>query len=166
VSIAELVRGVRGALGGEGCDAFDRNHDDMIAVNELVTAVNAALNGCPAAATPTATRPPTLETIQQEIFSPRCAIPTCHDAAFRSGDLVLEAGAAYDELVGVEPDVDTARDAGLLRVDPGSPDNSFLLIKLEGPPPSQGSRMPLTGPPLAAEDVALIRAWIAAGAAP
>jgi hypothetical protein len=166
VSIAELVRGVVGALGGAGCEAFDRNGDGTIAVNELIVAVNAALHGCPIAATPTATRPATLWTIQETIFSPRCAIATCHDTTTRSGDLVLEAGASHGELVGVEPDVDTARDAGLLRVDPGDPDNSFLVIKLEGPTPSQGSRMPLTGPLLDPADIGIIRAWIAAGAAP
>jgi len=166
VSIAELVRGVGGALGGEGCTAFDRNGDGTIGINELVTAVNAALDGCPAGATPTATRPPTLEAIQNTIFSPRCATATCHDSSFRSGDLLLEEGAAYGELVGIEPEIETARDAGLLRVDPGDPENSFLLIKLEGPPPSQGSRMPLTGPLLTPEEVDLIRAWISAGAPP
>ena len=52
----------------------------------------------------------------------------------------------------------------MLRVDPGHPDNSFLLTKLTGPPLGQGSRMPLTGDLLSDAEVALIRAWILAGA--
>jgi len=165
VAINELVRGVGGALGGEGCAAFDRNTDGMIAIAELVAAVNAAMSGCPAMPTPTF-RPATLAEIQEAIFSPRCAIATCHDSTFRSGDLLLEAGASHTELVGVEPAIETARDAGLLRVDPGNPGNSFLLIKLEDPPPSQGSRMPLTGPLLDSDDIDLIHRWIANGAPP
>ncbi len=48
VSIAELVRGVRLALGvaDEACTAFDRDGDGDVAVNELITAVRAALDGC------------------------------------------------------------------------------------------------------------------------
>jgi hypothetical protein len=48
-----------------------------------------------------------------------------------------------------------------LRVDPGHPENSFLLVKLEGPPPDQGSRMPLTGAPLTDAEIQRIRDWIA-----
>ena len=81
-----------------------------------------------------------------------------------AGNLVLDADHAYAQLVGVEPFIDTARAAGLLRVDPGHPENSFLLVKLEGPPPDQGSRMPLTGPLLSATaEIRLIRDWIAQG---
>ncbi len=166
VSIAELVRGVDGSLGGAGCAAFDRNDDGAIAINELILAVNAALEGCTAGPSPTPTLAATLGNIQASIFSPRCATAACHDATTRSGNLSLEDGASYNELVGVEPDIEIAREAGLLRVDPEDPENSFLLIKLEGPPPSQGSRMPQIGPPLEDAEIDLIRAWIVSGAAP
>lgn len=52
VSVAELVRGVAIALGAQPftqCRALDRNGDAAIAVDELITAVNAALAGCPSA---------------------------------------------------------------------------------------------------------------------
>lgn len=167
VTVNELVGGVGAALGtAEACAALDVDGDGTVSISELVAAVNSALNGCTAGPTPTATRPATLAVIQDTIFSPRCAIPTCHDSQVRSGDLVLEPGSSHAQLVGVEPDIDTAREAGLLRVDPGDPENSLLLIKLEGPPPDQGSRMPLTGTLLTDAEVALIRSWIAAGAAP
>ena len=167
VTVDELVRGVNGALGSAAsCPAFDLDNDGTVAISELVAAVNAALNGCPAQPTPTATLPATLDQIQRTIFSPQCAIPTCHDASVKSGNLVLEADSAYAQLVGVAPDIESARLAGLLRVDPGHPDNSFLLVKLTGPPPGQGSRMPLTGPLLSAAEIQLIRDWITAGALP
>lgn len=167
VAIDELVRGVGAALGTTAaCPALDLDGDGEVSISELVAAVNSALTGCAAAPSPTATQAATLDAIQQTIFSPRCAIPTCHDSAVKSGDLILEAGLSHAQLVGVEPDIDTAREAGLLRVEAGQPDNSFLLIKLEGPPPDQGSRMPLTGALLSDAEVALIRRWIAAGAAP
>jgi hypothetical protein len=165
VAVNELILGVRSALDGEIlCPACDRNGDGVVAISELVGAVNAALSGCPPAPTPTATVVASLDVIQRTIFSPRCAIPTCHTAQAMAGNLVLDADSAHGQLVGVEPFIDTARAAGLLRVDPGHPENSFLLVKLEGPPRDQGSRMPLSGTLLNAAEIQLIRAWIAAGA--
>ena len=165
VAVNELILGVRSALDGEIlCAACDRNGDGMVTIAELVAAVSAALSGCPLTPTPTATVVVSLDVIQRTIFSPRCAIPTCHTAQAMAGSLVLDADSAHDELVAVEPFIDTARAAGLLRVDPGHPENSFLLVKLEGPPPDQGSRMPLTGILLNASEIQLVRDWIAAGA--
>lgn len=167
VRIDELVGGVNAVLGtGPLCPALDLDGSGTAVVNEVVAAVNAALRGCRVAATATPTVRASLATIQDTIFSPRCAIPTCHDAAGRSGNLDLSAGQSYAALVGVEPNLDAAREDGLLRVDAGDPENSFLLIKLEGPPPVWGSRMPLTGALLSADEVALIRRWIAEGASP
>jgi len=167
VAINELIGGVGDALGnGAPCRALDLNGDGMVTISELVTAVNMALGGCPATPTPTVTAAAMFDEIQRNIFSPRCAIATCHNPASKTGNLNLAPGSAYDQLVGVAPTVDTAREAGLLRVDPGHPENSFLLIKLTGPTPDQGSRMPLTGPLLTDAEIGLIRAWIAQGAQP
>lgn len=117
---------------------------------------------------PTPSASPTLSLfaqIQQTIFNPTCTDPFCHDSVGISGNLTLIEGDAYAELVGVEPDNRTARDLGLLRVDPGNPDNSLLLIKLEGPTdPFLGGQMPLGKDPLSAEQIQLVRDWIAAGA--
>jgi hypothetical protein len=165
VTVAELVGGVASALGGAApCAALDGNGDGHATIGELIAAVGAALAGCPALATPTETPAASLAAIQATIFSPRCAIPSCHDRASAVGDLNLEADISYDALVGVAPTVEAARAAGMLRVDPGHPDNSFLLSKLAGPPPGQGSRMPLSEAPLGDAEMALIRAWIVAGA--
>jgi hypothetical protein len=51
----------------------------------------------------------------------------------------------------------------LLRVDPGNPDNSYLIQKLEGTA-AVGARMPLGGSPLPQETIAVIRQWILEGA--
>jgi hypothetical protein len=124
--------------------------------------------------TPTETATPTMGAavsfaqIQDEIFTPRCAVPICHDSVSRSGSLVLEAGASFDQLVGVEPSTPAARDAGMLRVDPGDPNNSFLVTKLELPQATIefGSPMPLIGDRLTPDELQSIRDWIAQGAQP
>lgn len=166
VTVAELIAGVASVLdGGRPCAALDRDGDGVAIVGEMIAAVNALLAGCPATPTPTDTPAPTLEYIQQTIFAPRCAIAACHDRAVASGGLTLtDAATSHDALVGVAPSVEAARLAGLKRVDPGHPDTSFLLVKLEGPPPGQGQRMPLVGEPLSPSEIDLIRAWILAGA--
>ncbi len=120
--------------------------------------------------TPTASPSPTVTATPgpfaqvQQIFNQSCVGAFCHDVQGRSGNVVLVEGQSYTELVGVQPDNRNARTAGLLRVDPGNPDNSFLVVKLEGPPPPMGSRMPFGQPPLSASEIQVIRDWITAGA--
>ena len=163
VTVDELVTCVNIALGSaavDRCPPCDANGDGSVAVDDIIAAVNAALTGCPT------TVPATLDEIQQTIFTPSCAMLSCHDAQSKTGNLTLTAGASYGQLVNVAPDVLTARDAGLLRVDPGHPENSFLLLKLTGPPLGEGSPMPLTGAPLSADEIQLIRDWILQGAPP
>ncbi len=49
MTVNELVIGVNIALGNAAstaCPPFDRNGDGQVTVNELVSAVNAALLGC------------------------------------------------------------------------------------------------------------------------
>lgn len=162
VTIDELVLAVGAALGSEPVEpAFDLDGDGSVSVSELVAAVEAMLDGCPGVPLD-----PTLANIQRTIFTPRCAISICHNSQYKAGTMVLEEGQAYDQLVGVEPSVFTAAEAGFLRVDPGDPENSFLLVKINGPPPGEGSRMPLQGRLLNAREEQLIRDWIAQGAQP
>ena len=104
---------------------------------------------------------PTLESIQANIFNTSCAISGCHAGANAAMRLDLSEGAARANLVGVE----SREVPDLLRVDPGNPDDSYLVIKIEGTDPRlTGSRMPLNGQPLSADKIAVVREWIAGGA--
>ena len=104
------------------------------------------------------------DSIQCTIFDVHCLSAGCHSAADRAGNLVLEEGASYGDLVNVVPSNEAARAEGLLRVVPSDTENSFLLIKLTDPGAGQGSLMPLNAPPLSAADIEQVRAWILAGA--
>ena len=74
----------------------------------------------------------------------------------------LEAGSSFSNLVNVPSTEVPSR----LRVNPGNPDDSYLIIKIvENDPRRVGSRMPLIGPPFLDEDVIeVIKRWIAEGA--
>ena len=50
-------------------------------------------------------------------------------------------------------------------MNPGDPDHSYIIQKLEGHA-SVGAQMPFGGPPLPAATIAVIRQWITDGAAP
>ncbi len=108
---------------------------------------------------------PTLVEVQRQVFTPNCLSGGCHNAGDAAGALVLEGGIAFNELVNVAPENAAARAAGLQRVVPFEPEQSFLLTKIVRPGPGQGNRMPLGASPLSAEDIDLVRRWIAAGAA-
>jgi len=87
----------------------------------------------------------------------------CHPGVNSSLD--LSTGKAYDDLVGIK----ALEDPDLYRVVAGDPSNSFLYLKIGGDPviadiPAVGTRMPPGAPPMAPEDIAIIRDWIAQGA--
>ncbi|MFB6279143.1 MAG: DUF5777 family beta-barrel protein [Salinibacter sp.] len=48
----------------------------------------------------------------------------------------------------------------LLRVDPGAPDSSYLVHKIEGRPSIEGATMPFAGERLSSEELSTIREWI------
>jgi hypothetical protein len=103
---------------------------------------------------------PTIESIQEHVFTPRCA--TCHAGASAPVGLRLEdAQTSYDNLV----DVLSTESPPLDRVEPGDPDNSYLIHKLEGTQ-TVGNQMPNGQPPLDPETIAVIRQWISDGAPP
>jgi len=163
VAINELITCVDMALGvaaADTCRACDANGDGAVSIGDIVAAVNAALDGCPKP------MPVGFSGIQDMIFTRSCATAFCHDALSYTGNLDLTPEHAYAQLVNVPPDIVTAASAGLLRVKPGDPAQSFLLIKLNGPPPDQGSRMPLSAAPLSAEQIRLVTDWIVQGASP
>lgn len=101
---------------------------------------------------------PTLSSIQANVFDLHCI--QCHLGPAAPRGLQLSAGDSYAELVGV-----ASREApALLLVDPGDPDASYLVRKVEGGPDIVGGQMPLFGDPLDAGTLAAIRQWIADGA--
>jgi len=125
----------------------------------ICTLAACAGNGPPPAPTNSS-----FDSIQQTIFNVRCLNSGCHNVTDRAGDLVLDAGTSYAALIEVAPFNPAAHAAELRRVAPGNPEQSFLLIKLTGPGPAEGTRMPQSAAPLSEDDIARVRAWILAGA--
>lgn len=90
----------------------------------------------------------------------RCA--ACHLTGEEGGAMALHPRAAYAALVGVR-----SLESPLARIKPGAPDESYLVHKIQGTQVEVGGgglRMPADGEPLTAAEIAMIRAWIAAGA--
>jgi hypothetical protein len=116
----------------------------------------------------------TFDRIQKQIFNQNCALSGCHDSQSMSGGLLLETGAAYDNLVNHMSANPLAIAAGWLRVDApmlgmsGNLDTSFLYHKIEGDLPdiNYGLRMPRNRPKLNSTLRDIIRHWIEAGAPP
>ncbi len=107
---------------------------------------------------------PTLASLEKEYFAASCAFGPCHSAAKHAGELVLEEGKSYGQLIGVQALHPGA--AGFVRVEPGKPDDSFLYIKVTALQPGQGKLMPVgASEPVDADcGIAALKAWIAAGA--
>ncbi len=105
--------------------------------------------------------------IRDDVFAVSCsAFASCHQGGNPPAQLDLEPARAYDDLVGVAA---TTIPGWGLRVAPGDPEHSYLLVKLgavAGPLGAAGTTMPLGSPLLCAEIRDAIRRWIAAGAPP
>jgi mono/diheme cytochrome c family protein len=86
----------------------------------------------------------------------------CHMSGQEQGGLALAPRLAYQHLVGV-PSIESA----LLRVQPGEPNASYLMHKLDGTHQSVGGsglQMPLGAEPLTPAQRELLRRWITEGA--
>ncbi|MEX2468067.1 MAG: hypothetical protein WD995_14240 [Gemmatimonadota bacterium] len=97
--------------------------------------------------------------IQEIILRRGCSASQCHGSGEGGMTLTNSASSNYNAWVGVE----STSEPSFLRVEPGDPDNSYVVIKLEGRQ-SAGARMPLGASPLDDVDLTNIRNWIAAGA--
>lgn len=99
----------------------------------------------------------------QPLFDSHCVV--CHMSGAAQAGLSLEDGDAHANLVGVK-----SSESPLLRVQPGAPEQSYLLHKLRGTQASvggTGARMPLAdngAAPLSAAEQTLIETWIEQGA--
>lgn len=102
---------------------------------------------------------PTLASIQEHVFTPICT--ECHTGSSAPEGLRLEEGQSHGHLV----EIASNQQPELFRVDPGNPDDSYIIRKLEGEPDISGDRMPQNGPPyLDQSDIDVIRQWISEGA--
>ena len=111
----------------------------------------------------TATPPPpavSFAQLQSQIFTPICS--GCHTGGGTSlpASMNLTAGNAYASLVNVA----SVEQPSLKRVDPGNPNSSYLVLKLEGAAGISGQRMPLGGPYLDQATINQVISWISAGA--
>jgi hypothetical protein len=99
--------------------------------------------------------------VMEGLFDQECA--SCHAPG---ADLDLSQGHAWADVVG-QP-APRAESCGGTLVVPGNPDASYLYQKLSSSHPCSGQQMPLAAEifsnPLPDCVVALVRAWIAAGA--
>ena len=102
----------------------------------------------------------TLSQIQTQVFTPICS--GCHSGAggVLPGVMNLTAGNSFTSLVNVA----SIQVATIDRVEPGDPDNSYLIQKLMGTA-AVGDRMPQGGTPLDQATMDMIRQWITDGAA-
>ena len=103
----------------------------------------------------------TLTQIQNQIFTPICSV--CHSGPTSNvlpSGMNLTAGNSFASIVGVPslqvPTFD--------RIEPGNPDDSYLIRKLEGGPGIMLSRMPQGGPFLDQATIDMVRQWTADGA--
>jgi mono/diheme cytochrome c family protein len=96
----------------------------------------------------------------QKIFDVHCV--QCHDSGDPMAGQNLEPDAAYFSL----PNVPSTQRKGMPRVDPGSPDTSYLIHKVSGTHlevGGSGERMPQGGR-LTDDEIRTLRQWIEQGA--
>ena len=103
----------------------------------------------------------TLQSIQDNIFTPICS--SCHTGVGTSlpGSMNLSSvTASRAALVSVA----SVEQPGVQRVSPGHSATSYLVQKLQGDPGISGNRMPFGGPFLDQPTIDVVRQWIDAGA--
>lgn len=106
----------------------------------------------------------TLAVIEERVFRPHCAIPSCHASAEPTGHMRLDEDFPGTSLRGVSAMGVSCSNQGFVRVVPGDPAGSLLYRKISEDLPPCGSRMPQGMEPLSPELIELVRGWIAAGA--
>ena len=99
----------------------------------------------------------------QPILTANCALSGCHAGTTPQQGESLVDGLAYQNIVNVA----SHEVPGMKRVLPFQPDSSYMVHKIQGVQASvggSGGQMPLGLTPLTAQQIAIIRAWITAGA--
>ena len=101
--------------------------------------------------------PVTLKRLADEIFTPSCATSDCHAGASPAAALSLEADRLAEMI-----DAASDQESGAKLIDPGNPDGSYLIRKVEGT--GSGAQMPIGLDPLTPKEIQMIVDWVAAGA--
>lgn len=91
-----------------------------------------------------------------EIFENSCAFAGCHTGPSSPKGLDLSEDFMMSSLVNVP----SKGKPGVLRLKPGDPANSYLIMKLKGSPGIEGGRMPKKSGPLRQSDMAALESWI------
>jgi len=113
---------------------------------------------------------PTLNAVFSQVIEPRCTFSSCHSTPTVAAKLDLTRENMCNALVNTSSCLFPRR----MLVVPNDPDASFLMHKLTGAAltevpdgncsSSSNLPMPFGGSTLPADEIALVRAWIAAGA--
>ncbi len=145
-------------------------HDRRASPFALAVACVFVLVGCEDAGTGTEPEepegPPTLSDEVQPIFTSSCAFNGCHGGSILEPPekpMSLAAGQTRSNTVNVP----SLQAPSLDRIEPGRPDDSYLVHKIQGTQGEvggSGERMPLGLPALTQGEIDLIRGWIADGA--
>ncbi|MCA2004156.1 MAG: hypothetical protein LDL01_00040 [Ignavibacterium sp.] len=94
--------------------------------------------------------------LQVKVFN-NCLGAQCHSSAGNQGNLTLEAGISFNNLVGVQSSLFPQ----YKRVEAGNSSNSLIIKILRG---EVSPRMPLNGSPLPSATIDSIAKWIDQGA--
>lgn len=95
------------------------------------------------------------------ILIDRCTALGCHGPPMPRANLDLTAAVAFNELVGVSTDQCGGQ---RLRVEPGDPEGSYVVSKLDGIDLCFGTQMPKGATPLSTAARQTIKTWICQGA--
>ncbi len=100
--------------------------------------------------------PEELERKAVAIFERSCTLTGCHGGPVAQQDMFLTSARYYESIV----DKPSVGRPDLKRVDPGSPETSYLIMKLKGEEGIVGLQMPMIGDKLTEEEVELLEEWI------
>ena len=157
------AKGLTGALGdGQGKWRLQVTTSQEAVVISLLEAPGGYLSNLSPSQTGEAAEEPVatvlLSTIQNTIFSPNCATSGCHSSASSAQMLSLDVGDTFSNTVNRLSSQST-----IDLVEPGDPDNSWLVRKVENTQ-NVGGRMPSGAGPLSQSQIDSIRTWISEGA--
>jgi len=103
----------------------------------------------------------TFQAVQDHVFNESCARYGCHQLPDAAAGLSLQAGRSYLSIVNSPSVQQPEKD----RIEPFSPEDSYLWLKVIGDPSITGSQMPNRGVPLLdQEQLGTLKGWIEEGA--